>query len=632
MATSSTPEQKVLQALQEFSPFEGHSITKSNQIWDDNFLDIASINSHVSDGVFELIQRASKNDISLGVALLAPKGRGKTHILSRIRHRLKVEGRGFFIYMSEYGNLTSIKSQFLQSVSSSLRKIGSHDVMQWQELATALISKATGKPHQPKQVVSRFPSVLSQHPNAVDAYTNKILSKYELDDPYIARAIVWTLSPAHAQFAISWLAGKELSEVQSKLLGLPELDHDDRDSRAFSMSKQILNLIGTYTIPVICFDELDGTESADEDDAMYGGFTRAMVVASLGKDVFNQLNRGVLLTATYDKTWREQIKVVSGADAVIDRIAERQLELKPLKPDDVVNVVETYLKSFYEKHQLSAPHSLYPFKESDLREYGKNSPNIREILQWCAKNIPNIHVDPIDRLKKQYVSIESSLEDFLDDSDLIADTLSFSFNFLRNQCIEGVTISGVDTDIKQKKKSFKGFIQLRVLGEEQGNPVKIGIAVSQHSHGTTVGSSIKYLTDYAALDLTRGCLVRQKSIPASWRVANQHLAKLCTQQGGEFVSFKDEEFKPLLTLYKMYKNLDYEDFSEEDFRKFVEEVHPIARNPLLCEILSDPSGQIPTDLVDEDFGLDDLLSSDLDTSHMELDLMSLELDLMMVPE
>lgn len=629
MATSSTPEQKALQTLQEFSPFEGHSITKSNQIWDDNFLDVPSINSHVSDSIFEIIQRASKNNISLGVALLAPKGRGKTHILSRIRHRLKMEGQGFFIYMCEYGNLNSIKSQFLQSVAYSLRKTGSQDVMQWQELATALISKATGKTHQPKQVISRFPSVLSQHPNAIDAYTNRILSVYEIDDPYIARAIVWTLSPAHAQFAISWLAGKELSEVQAKLLGLPELDHEDRDSRAFSMSRQILNLIGTYTIPVICFDELDGTELVHEDDEMLGGFARAMVVASLGKDVFNQLNRGVLLTAAYEKTWKEQIKTVSGADAVTDRIAEKELELKPLKPDDVVNVVEAYLKSFYGKHQLSAPHALYPFKESELRKFGENSPNIREILQWCAKNIPNGHVDPIDRLKKQYSAIEASLEGFSDDSDLIADALAFGFKLLRGQCIEGIVISDIDTDIKKKSK-YKGHIQFRVLGEEEGKPVKIGISVSQHSHGKTVGTVIRDLTEYNKLDLTRGCLVRQKSIPGHWNGANNYLAQLREQQGGEWASFKDEEVKPLLILHQIYKDLDREEFSEDDFHKFVNENHPISRNPLLCEILSDPSGQVPENLVDEDLGLEDLLSGDVSISSIELDLMALELDLLMM--
>ena len=631
MATSSTSEQKILQALQEFSPFEGHNITKSNQIWDDNFLDVPSINSHVSDGIFEIIQRASKNNISLGVALLAPKGRGKTHILSRIRHRLKMEGQGFFIYMCEYGNLNSIKSQFLQSVAYSLRKTGSQDVMQWQELATALISKATGKEHQPKQVISRFPSVLSQHPNAIDYYTNRILSVCEIDDPYIARAIVWTLSPAHAQFAISWLAGKELSEVQAKLLGLPELDREDPDSRAFSMSRQILNLIGTYTIPVICFDELDGTESVHEDDEMLGGCSRAMVVASLGKDVFNQLNCGVLLTAAYEKTWKQQIKVIDGADAVIDRIAEQKLELRPLKPDDVVNVVETYLKSFYEKHQLSAPHVLYPFKESELRKFGEDSPNIREILQWCSKNIPDSHVNPIDQLKKWYSSLESSLEEFSDDSDLIADALAFGFKLLRGQCIEGVVISDIDTDIKKKPK-YKGHIQFRVLGEEEGKPVKIGISVSQHSHGRTVGTVIRDLTEYDQLDLTRGCLVRQKTISKDWNGANKYLAQLRDQQGGEWASFKDEEVKPLLILHQIYKDLDSAEFSEEDFRKFVEEVHPIARNPLLCEILSDPSGQIPNDLVDEDFGLNDLLTANLDINHIELDLMALELDLMMVPE
>jgi hypothetical protein len=630
MTTHSSFEE-LNQAIQESNPFESNFVTKSHHVWDETFLDLPYLHAHASETILEAIEKINSGRLksqTIGFAILAPKGVGKTHVLSRMRHHLKRKGEGFFIYMCEYGNLNLVKHQFLQSLAFSLKKLGSKGVMQWQELATALINQSLGKDLEPQQLIEQLPKALAKNPKVVNQITIKVAQKHpDVDNPYIIKAILWTLSQAHAPFAINWLGGKELSEAQANMMDLPDLSKEERDIEAFNSARQILTLISSYTIPVICFDELDGTEFADEDDPMLAGYTRAQVVGSLAKDLYNNLQRGILITAMYEKTWSEEFKSTASVTATKDRIAHREIQLKSLKPDDVVMLVAYWLEDFYSKQGLTPPHTLYPFEESKLRELGDGA-TVRDVLQWCAQNFSPIAIDLNKKLENIYKQIKENLDEFFDDNEKIANALAFGFQSLNGRTIEGVTLKELDREVNPRWK-HRGSINFRILGEEKGKEVKIGVCVSQDSHGKTVGANIKYLTTlYQDLDLTRGCLVRAKSIQQNWQVANQYLPMLTNEKGGEWVSFKDEEIRPLIALHKMYKELDREVFTDEIFFKFVDEKLLITNNPLIREILSDPSGQAPKEVIDEDSELEELFSQELanasDTTEEseEIDLLS----------
>lgn len=608
MSTHSSLDQ-LNQAIKDCNPFESNFVVKSHHIWNEEFPDVPSLHTHASDTVIEVVQKINGNQIqskTVGLAILAPKGVGKTHVLSRLRRHLKNDGNGFFIYMGEYSNLSAIKRQFLQCLASSLKKTGSQGVTQWQELATALISRAMGKKYVAQQLTEQFPKALAKKPEVVNQLTSKVLpSCPDLDNPYILKAIIWTLSKAHAPFAINWLSGKELSEAQAKAMDLPDSSKDDKDAEAFNITRQILDLISYYTTPIICFDELDAVESVDDSmDPMLGGFTRAQVVASLVKDLYNNLKRGVLVTAMYAQTWKEEFSSISNAAGIKDRIAQKEISLNPLKADDAVLLVACWLEDFYSKQGLTPPQPVYPFEEKQIRELGDGA-TVRDILQWCAKNFSK-NSDPTKRLEKIYQGIENSLEDFSEDNERIANALAFGLQRLQGQTIERVTIESLDREVNPRWK-HRGFINFRIIGKEDGKDVKIGVCVLQNSHGKTVGAAVKYLTWYKDFDLTRGCLVRSKDIYSHWQVANTSLNQLLHEQGGEWVSLKDEEIKPLLALYQMHKELDREVFSEEEFDHFVREKHLLSENGLIKEILSDPSGQAPEDLINEDMTFDDLL-------------------------
>lgn len=590
--------------IQTHNPFSRHFVVKTQQIWANELPDVPSINGHASKAVLDAVKEIEEENVStLGIAFLASKGRGKTHILGRIRQSLRTNGNGVFIYLSEYGNLSAVKHHFLQEVVVSLRKPGHQEVMQCQEVVTDFLNHALGRNFSPHQLIALFPKVVAKDPQIIERIITKAFQlNIGVEDPYIIKALLWTLSAVHAPYALNWLSGKEITEYQANVLGLPEISESKQEIYAFNKAMQIINFISHYKTPVICFDELDGAECGDEDIVSVSGFTRAMVVSSLGKDVYNNLRRGVLVTAMYPSTWQQEVRALPGNEAVEDRIAELEIDLRPLNENTVIELVRCWLDRFYEIHNLEPPYELYPFDEDELREIGKEKPTVREFLKLCAEKFPAVPVDPVEEVSEVYEEIKSNLEVLLDNNQTISNSLAFAFHNLIGQTLESVTIESVDREVSPKYKS-NGYIQLRIIGKENNEKVKIGVGVIQNCHGRTVGAGVKRLTWYKDFDLTRGCLVRSKAIPEPprWRTANTFLRKLTKEMGGEWASFQADDIRPLIALREVFKSLEDYDLDQDAFDQFLERHKDIiTENPLIREILSDPSGEVPVEVNDED--------------------------------
>ncbi|AFZ26999.1 hypothetical protein Cylst_4947 [Cylindrospermum stagnale PCC 7417] len=604
----STNTSNVDDLIKNENPFAGHIVVRPQQIWGKSFPDVPSINSHASDAVFDAVEKIRKGQrTTVGMTITAEKGLGKSHLISRIRHRLQTENSSLFIYMSKYDNLNQIKYEFLQSVTSSLRAFGNKKVMQWQEIAAALINEAKEWNYTPQQYISQYPIWLNQYSNKFIEQLTKLLmlSKPEISNPYIVQAILWTLSPAHINYANRWLSGLELTQEEAEAMGLPNSKKEDRETESLRNVRQILDITSHYRIPVLCFDELDNADVAEN------GLTTAQVIGSLVKDLYNNLRGGVFLLAMYPETWNDQIRFLPQAEAVIDRLvseqADRQpIELKYLNSDDIIALVQKRLQDFYEKHQKTPPHPLYPFDENELRERGKRKPTVRSILKWCADNFngktlpekdipPEKHIHP--HLVKPYfqselVHLRVSMNLLLDDEVLIAKALKFSFDRLIGETIEGVTIEKIEEVPNQQHIDFK------IIGNQQ--KIKIGVDVVQQSVGVGVTAALSRLIDYQRYDLTRGCLVRSKIISPNATEARKNLRKLLQEKGGEWVSLQSQDIKPLLAIFYVWDNRESYELTEEQIFEFIKQKQIAINNPLIREILSDPSGQEPTNLTDDD--------------------------------
>jgi hypothetical protein len=616
-----SPTEAVNAAIQTHNPFINAGIVKEQDIWGKRFPDVPNLNAHASDAVFQAIElvRSSQStqDKVTSIVITAQQGVGKTHLLSRIRHRLEHEGGAFFVYagVNNYTDLNLVKYQFQQTLADSLSKAGSQEIMQLQEVAAAMANEGrSGNSPTPAELVKKFDQVyaksLDQNKNLMNALQKQVLKTKPSADPYILRAILWTLSETQAPFAIKWLSGEELAQFNADALGLPNLNKtsQDREAEALKNIQQILNLVSYYNPVVICFDEIDVKNNSTDD-----GLPTELVIADLVKRLHDtlensELSRGVvIITVMLPVTWA--LKVNEMLDGTPDRVSKytrrKPIDLRHIDSDSLVELATLWLKEFYKARNLVPPHPVYPFEESQLREFGKGKPTVREALKWCAENFKvyeeSLPPEPLERfelaLKRE---TEADLGDYLEDNSLIAKVLYFGFETLKGQTLEEVLIENITSDIKPKLQN-KGFINFKIVGSENGKEVKIGVAVIQSSQ-LTLTAGLKRLNEYEKFDLTRGCLVRSKSKIEQIKKnseAYKLLNQLISEKGGENVDLIDEQIRTLIAVRAICKKCRNYKLTEEQVFDFISQKQLTFDNPLLREILSNPSGQMPA-VDDED--------------------------------
>jgi hypothetical protein len=591
-------------ALIEHNPFAQPPFVTSNNIWGKGFPDVESLNSHASDVVFKALQ-----DIQAGlypctsILITAQDGTGKSHVISRIRHKLQDIGGTFFILANKFSDLNKLKPGFQQLVAESLFNIGIEGVKQWQELATAMtnsVARANNsgiKLVEAKDLVKKFENATNE--KQVSEWINKLTKAFcklkSVQDPEVVRAIFWTLSDDEAPFASNWLGGKELAEYKANDLRLP------LQNQSFETTLQILGLISDYNSLIICFDELDIADFNDN------GLRKAQVITNLVKELVENIKRGVILSVMMPGTWTDEVyRKMPAAVSTKVMTSGNPINLQYLDSDTTVDLVSFFLKDYYDARELTPPYFLYPFDESQLRSIGQGRPTVREVLKWCRENChPGMPPPPIQSPVEVAFNAEmnESLENLLDDNYLIADSLFDGFQSIIGQTLEEVTLTEVRAGFGKKAKK-DSYLNFKIIGKDNGNEFRIGVAVLQYDGGRALGAGFRRLLDSAnEFDLTRGCLVRSPNKPINKFFQETYLNPLI-KDGGEFVKLLEKDIKPLIALRSVYqkRKSDYA-LTEEQIQQFIQEKGEQyllgIYNPLLREILSDPSYEMPADLEDE---------------------------------
>lgn len=598
-------------AINSHNPFTNAGIVKEQDVWGKGVPDLPTLNAHASNQVFKAIEfvRKSKSsqDKVTSIAITAQQGVGKTHLLSRIRHELEKVGGALFVYagVNNYTDLNLVKYQFQQTLANSLSKTGSQEVMQWQEVAAAMANEGRENTVSPAVLVKRFDIACEKNKNLINNLQKQVIKNKPNTDPYILRAILWTLSETQAPYAIKWLSGEELAQANADELGLPNSGktNQDREAEALKNIQQILNLVGFYNSIVICFDEIDVKNNSTDD-----GLPTESVIANFVKIlhdtlVNSDLSQGVvILTVMLPETWRDKVNSLPGGTP--DRISKftqrKPLDLKYISGDFMVELVTIWLQDYYNGKNLIPPDPLYPFTETELKEYGKiNKPSVREALRWCADNfkveIEPLPDDPLTRFELAFTREgEVKFEEYIEDSSRIAEALYFGFNTLKGKTLEEVMIVEITNDVQPKRKN-NNFINFKIIGNENGKQVKIGVAVVQDSQ-FTLNACLKRLNDYHTFDLTRGCLVRSESkIKQMKKTAATFslLEELIKYKGGENVDLIEDQIRPLITILAIFEKRQNYQLTEEQIFDIISKNNITFDNLLLREILSDPSGEMP---------------------------------------
>jgi hypothetical protein len=613
-------------ALQNNNPFAVPPYVGSQEVWGKEFPDVTTLNAHASDAVFQAINQIRTGQYQrTSIAITAESGTGKTHIISRIRHQLQAEGGALFIYATEFSDLNNIKQGFQRTLGDSLGKVGSQGVTQWQELASSIANQAIKFIHpQAKTLLSQdlvqklSRNELNKNRTLVNQLTDAFRkTKPNLKNPDIVRAILWTLADSEGLYAVNWLSGYELAQYKANELYLPSTS-----GASFDTTQQVLDLISDYNQLLICFDELDNPSEFNE-----AGYTKAQVVAGFVKELFENLSRGVILTVMMPATWTNKIKQLpTGVYSKVTAAHSHPLDLKYMDGDLIIELVALWLKEFYENINLLPPSRVYPFTEGQLRELSSEKPPVRRILEWCRENCkptqpPTKEDEPlITKIEKTRVEEafkkENSQEisSYLDDNYLLADALLFNLQALKDQTIEGVTIGEIKEKVKQRGGK-DDYLNFKIIGKENGKDVCIGVAVLQHGSGSKLGAGFRRLNDFDKFGLTRSCFLRSKSKDKeiSRYIYNTYVGPLISK-GGEFVELKEEEIKPLLAIRFVHKKRDVDyGVTEEEIFQFIQEKGSVnylgATNPLLKEILSDPSYKISEDIIEQNLEIMDKINN-----------------------
>jgi hypothetical protein len=593
------------QLILDRNPFDRSPVVRSQDIWEQHFPDVPTINGDIFDAILQGIEQIKNNQRPvLGVTIKAERGLGKSHLISRVRAKIQEDSSSFFIYAlgADYSDLDDINQLFLGTLALSLKQIGSHGISQWQELAVLLVKDVVPPKCSIEYVADRFAKQDEIHLNGarIENFTNRICEiKPYIENPDVIKAILWTLSPDKTLFAINWLSGKELSAKQADAMDLPPSRSSKLKTQSLELAIQILNLLGEYKTTVICFDEIEPASCNNQ------GLTTPQVVALLAKNLYDRLKRIAIITTCFPVTWQTHIEVMPRAESVVDRIAEKHYDLKPLNGDNILSLISCWLQEFYVKANVQPPTPYYPFQEEQLRALGKERPVVRKVLLWCAENWPdNIPIpEPtafphkVDIAYREQMDLLASQEsDLMDDSDKLGFAIELAFKSMLGQTIENVTVNSVEPIASTADRKYLNF---KILGIDAGGPVQIGVAVRQESGGKFMSAALKRLTDYHKFNLSRGCLVRSKKLNPKTegeKLLNQMLEK----QGGEWVVLKFDQVKPLLAISMIYRSHEEYEFTPEQVIEFIQQQKIAEDNALIREILSAPSGQIPEEVVDED--------------------------------
>ncbi len=603
-------------ALIEHNPFSQPPVVVANNVWDKGFPDVPSLNAHASDAVFQVLEDIQNQKYKTNSILItAQDGTGKSHIIGRIRHRLQEIGGAFFILANKF-NLNEYKDSFQLLLAESLSKTGSKGTTQWQELATSMVNDVVksrnpnAKTIEAKNLVEKLKT---SSPEKVSNLINDLSKGFKriksVKDPNIIQSVLWTLSEDESADASNWLGGKELAQYKANDLRLPT------QNKSFDATLNILELISEYNSLVLCFDELDLAAFND------GGQRKAQVIANLVKELAENLNRGVILSVMMPGTWKEEI-----VDKLPPAVAGRMtmlgspLDLQYLNPDTAIDLVSMFLKDYYDTRDLVPPHSVYPFDEGQIRAIGREKPTVRDVLKWCREHCkpgissPANSDNPRTEIAQSVSSLEAveialgvelgdDITSNLDDNQFIADSLLFSLEHLVGQEVANFKIKKVTTGVDQKGKRDP-YLNFKIIGQDRGKDTCIGVAVLQDNGGRGLGAGLRRLLDvdrkYA---LSRGCLIRSKKKKIAKNFTKEYIQPM-ESKGGEFVDLIENQVKPLIAIRAVYqkRESDY-GISEEDIFHFIQQkghqywlgIH----NPLIQEVLSDPSYTLSEDIQEE---------------------------------
>lgn len=593
------------------NPFQREMVISAQEIWGEVLTDLPNLNRDIDDKIYQAISEVRQQDSSkIGIAIKGDRGTGKSHAIHRIWKNIEGEGGAVFAYIPPTINPRLINFHVRFSLCDSFKHQDRHGASQWQKLSTAVL--ATLKGTEFEQEYQEYLELVDLPENLRKYIKKKIAKDKLLDwmmdlvdciveikpelDPDFVKAVLFLLfkNDRYAQAALAWIKGEDHPNIKD-LLGLPEYSTEVQDERSIWMMEQICKVAEVASLPVlICFDQLDSAEPDLET-----GDSPAQTVARCIDRIYLQCSNLIVLCCVISDTWREIKQMGSG---IPDRVGERSVMAKPPTDEQMIEIVQSRLNLFYQKHNLQVQDypDLYPLESSKIRNIARDGAGVRSVLQECAKIFDSVEVDSQSLITNEGDNIQKKFMDiYRDILERVNDTMKDDYHLADDnlaaiiaQNIRMLPAGGTAFVVVDRVEDVNGSshdIQFTISGYDQfrEKQVKIGVKVCQLENGNKFNPVMKRLLDYEKYQINRSCLVRHHEVPKTWKKSKQLEQEMVAEKGGKVVIWKQEEILPLVALKRIYDEAEEYGFAKEEVSNLVKELKLQVDNQLIHQILRD---------------------------------------------
>jgi hypothetical protein len=275
--------------------------------WADDFVDVESINAHVTDHLVAKVEavrvaalRGGQDLRSSSTLILGPAGSGKTHLFARLRKKCG-ERAAFVLVRPEVGVLPTPRQMLAQVVDALQKHVLGTDKRQIDVVVGALLAALDGSERWPLVALDDLRASADRE-ERVEHVLERLEELHEDVAPcssYLRRLLLLPFAVRQERYALlQFLSGREPEEAQLRRLKLTRGLADED----IVPSLRALAIVAAFGAPVvILFDQLENLVGDDGE--------RIHAHARLYADLFDPPMRGLVLAQmALDREWQDRIR------------------------------------------------------------------------------------------------------------------------------------------------------------------------------------------------------------------------------------------------------------------------------------------------------------------------------------
>lgn len=539
--------------------------------WDDEFVDLGSLNGEASDFIGEQIDavraaclRSSRGGGELhssSVLLLGSPGVGKTHLFNRLRARFD-RFAVFVLHRPDIVAEANARHVLANTLEAMRKSIVRSEHRQLDAIAGAVLAHAAGV--NPDYPVSYYRLVRDCPAQEIEARVEQAVARASTAYPevwpeYLSRLLRTAFLPEGQDrwAAMSWLSGREPSEAQLRRLGEKTGIADGDVLRAL----RTLGVGAGYGAPIVLvFDQL---ENLVEDD---GGTSRIRAHARLVSELRDNVRGIVVVQMALETEWIRRIRpcLVGGER---DRVEENLRLLSLPTSDQRMELVRLWLDRLpaTERHG-GFP---WPFTEGQLQAWTREEGMTpRMLMQACSDQFLRGREEPSDALAIEQEPLSLRIDDrmqelwsrYLEEARCRVDEGIQAGTGVDGELLEGaiaraLALAGVSLD---RRRPIKGAPSLHV--KREGRP--LDIVVAQQVNHTSLAATLRKAI--ARADQNDVLVVRESALALSpgWRVVAGLLGSLLLLPGTRYLDLQRNELVGVLALQALIGAARSQDLSD----------------------------------------------------------------------